>query len=268
MQIKRGAGMTVTVVPKLQQDCDNCPIRHSAVCARCDPDELTALEQIKYYRSFQAGQTVVWSGDRMDFVGSVVTGVATLTQTMEDGRRQMVGLLLPSDFVGRPGRATVAYDVTAITDVLMCCFRRKPFEDILQATPHLGQRLLEMTLDELDAAREWLLLLGRKTAREKIASLLMVIARRNAAASGKAPAGRLVFDLPLTREQMADYLGLTLETVSRQISALRRESLIVVKGNRNVTITDFAALAAAGGLGDSMEEEPAHLSAPISRQAK
>ena len=68
-------------------------------------DELEQLEQIKYYRSFEAGQTVVWAGDSMDFVASVVTGIATLSQTMEDGRRQMVGLLLPSDFIGRPGRA-------------------------------------------------------------------------------------------------------------------------------------------------------------------
>ena len=72
-------------------ECGDCPIRHRAVCARCETDELARLEQIKYYRSYQAGQTIVWSGDRMDFVASVVTGIATLTQTMEDGRRQMVG---------------------------------------------------------------------------------------------------------------------------------------------------------------------------------
>lgn len=147
--------------------CGDCPIRHRAVCARCDDDELVQLEKIKYYRSYQSGQTIIWSGDRMDFVASVVTGIATLTQTMEDGRRQMVGLLLPSDFVGRPGRAVAAYDVTATTDVLMCCFRSKPFEEMMLKTPHVAQRLLEMTLDELDAAREWMLLLGRKTARRR-----------------------------------------------------------------------------------------------------
>ena len=103
----------------LLQDCSNCPIRHRAVCARCEADELEQLDAIKYYRTFEAGQTIVWSGDQMDFVGSVVSGVAALTQTMEDGRRQMVGLLLPSDFLGRPSRDTVTYDVTASTDV--CC---------------------------------------------------------------------------------------------------------------------------------------------------
>lgn len=172
--------MNTPDVLNVGHDCGACPIRHRAVCARCEADELQALEQIKYYRSYQAGQTVIWSGDRMDFVASVVTGIATLTQTMEDGRRQMVGLLLPSDFVGRPGRQVAAYDVTATTDLVMCCFRKKPFEEMMSKTPHVAQRLLEMTLDELDAAREWMLLLGRKTAREKIASLLAIIARRDA----------------------------------------------------------------------------------------
>jgi CRP/FNR family transcriptional regulator len=225
------------------RECGDCPIRHRAVCANCEADELAVLEQIKYYRSYQAGQSVIWSGDKMDFVASVVTGIATLTQTMEDGRRQMVGLLLPSDFVGRPGRSVAAYDVTATTDLVMCCFRRKPFEDLMARTPHIAHRLLEMTLDELDAAREWMLLLGRKTAREKIASLLAIIARRDASLKAKGMVTNAVsFDLPLTREEMADYLGLTLETVSRQISALKRDGVIVLNGNRHVTVPSLDAL--------------------------
>jgi CRP/FNR family transcriptional regulator len=228
-------------------ECGDCPIRHRAVCARCETDELARLEQIKYYRSYQSGQTIVWSGDRMDFVASVVSGIATLTQTMEDGRRQMVGLLLPSDFVGRPGRATAAYDVTATTDVVMCCFRKKPFEEMMGQTPHVAQRLLEMTLDELDSAREWMLLLGRKTAREKIASLISIIARRDASLHLRRAKGALNVDLPLTREEMADYLGLTLETVSRQISALKRDGVIHLEGKRHIVIPDFDRLQAEAG---------------------
>jgi CRP/FNR family transcriptional regulator len=161
---------------------------------------------------------------------------------MEDGRTQMVGLLLPSDFVGRPGRDQAAYDVTATTRLTMCCFRKKPFEDMMMNTPHIGQRLLEMTLDELDAAREWMLLLGRKTAREKIASLLAIIARRDATLKLSNSCGQVVFDLPLTREAMADYLGLTLETVSRQISALKRDGVIELEGKRHVTVPDMERL--------------------------
>ncbi len=183
----------------------------------------------------------------MDFVGSVVSGVAALTQTMEDGRTQMVGLLLPSDFAGRPGRDSAAYDVVATTDLVMCCFRKKPFEKMMAETPHIAQRLLQMTLDELDAAREWMLVLGRKTAREKIASLLTIIARRDASLQLHGMAGTLKFTLPLTREAMADYLGLTLETVSRQISALKRDKVIFLEGKRIITIPNFTRLLEEAG---------------------
>ena len=225
-----------------QRECADCPIRHRAVCARCETDELEQLEAIKYYRNYEAGQTIIWAGDKMDFVASVVHGVAALTQTMEDGRRQMVGLLLPSDFLGRPNRDRAAYDVTATTDLQLCCFRRLPFQQMLSSTPHVSQRLLEMTLDELDAAREWMLLLGRKTAREKIASFLSIIARRNAAQQTPGLGGAVAFDLPLTREAMADYLGLTLETVSRQMSALKNDGIIKLDGKRHIIVPDFSAL--------------------------
>ncbi len=239
--------MQVSELKERPQECGDCPIRHRAVCARCETHELDALDQIKYYRSFEAGQTVVWSGDRMDFVASVVSGVATLTQTMEDGRTQMVGLLLPSDFIGRPGRDRAAYNVTAASDVLMCCFRKRPFEEMMLRTPHIGQRLLEMTLDELDSAREWMLLLGRKNAREKIASLLAIIARRDAAMHMRKATGLQKLELPLTREAMADYLGLTLETVSRQMSALKRDGVIELQGKRQVIVPDFDRLLEEAG---------------------
>lgn len=238
---------TQSLTKNVLQGCGECPIRHRAVCARCETDELKRLEEIKYYRSYQAGQTVIWAGDRMEFVASVVSGIATLTQTMEDGRTQMVGLLLPSDFVGRPGRDGSAYNVIATTDLMMCCFRKKPFENMMNATPHIAHRLLEMTLDELDAAREWMLVLGRKTAREKIASLLSIVARRDATLKLIATDGPLVFDLPLTREAMADYLGLTLETVSRQMSALKKDGVIHLDGKRHVTVPDMSRLMDEAG---------------------
>lgn len=229
------------------KDCVQCPIRHRAVCSRCEPDELNTLEGIKYYRTYEAGQPILWSGDHLEFVASVVTGIATLSQTMEDGRTQMVGLLLPSDFIGRPGRDTAPFDVVAVSDVTLCCFRRRPFEDLMISTPHIGNRLLEMTLDELDSAREWMLVLGRKTAREKIASLMLIVARRDAALRKKHPSDGMAFDLPLTREAMADYLGLTLETVSRQISALKKSEIIELQGKRRVIIPDLEALVAETG---------------------
>ena len=118
---------------------------------------------------------------------------------------------------------------------------------MIASTPHVAHRLLEMTLDELDAAREWMLVLGRKTAREKIASLLGIIARRDAIIGQVSDTNSLSFDLPLTREAMADYLGLTLETVSRQISALRKDGVIVLEGKRHIHVPDMDRLLDEAG---------------------
>ena len=219
--------------------CSECPIRHRAVCARCDDDELTLLEKIKTYRSFSAGETVLWRGEPLQYVASVVKGVATLSKTMEDGRTQMVGLLLPSDFIGRPGRSEIEFDVTATTDVTLCCFARAPFERLVEDTPHIAQRLMELALDELDAARDWMLLLGRKSAREKIATFIDMLARR-ADHSTTSPTQQL--ELHLTRDQIANYLGLTLETVSRQFSALKKDKIIDFTDRRHFQVLDLGTL--------------------------
>jgi CRP/FNR family transcriptional regulator len=134
-------------------------------------------------------------------------------------------------------------------------FQRPEFERLLRRSPRLEQRLLEMTLDELDAAREWMLLLGRKTAREKIASLLVILARRDAAMRDEVPGDGITFPLYISREAMADYLGLTIETVSRQISALRRDGLVELQDNRTVHVRDLARLLERAG---ETAETPPH----------
>lgn len=225
--------------------CSECPIRHRAVCARCDDGEMVLLETMKSYRGFKAGETILWRGEELTFVASVVQGVASLSKTLEDGRTQMVGLLLPSDFIGRPGRDEIEFDVTATTDVTLCCFERRPFEKLVEDTPHVAQRLMELALDELDAARDWMLLLGRKTAREKIATFMEMLVRRAHHPSIEGMPRSL--DLPMTRDQIANYLGLTLETVSRQMNALKKDGIIDFSDRRHFQIRDLALLHEATG---------------------
>ena len=241
-------GMGIEQTPLLKVDCRYCPIRHRAVCASCEPNELERLNAIKYYKSFEAGHEIASAGERTDFVASVVSGVAVLNGLLDDGRMQVVGLLLPSDFIGRPGRAAVAHDVTAVSDVTLCCFRREPFERLLLEMPHLSDRLLEMALDELDAAREWMLLLGRKTAREKVASFLMLVIHRSANPEAEGLGEPTNIILPLSREAIANFLGLTIETVSRQLTALKSEGIIQLSDARSVQITDVDKLSDIAGL--------------------
>ncbi|MBK0399156.1 Crp/Fnr family transcriptional regulator [Limibaculum sp. M0105] len=232
---------------KQHERCADCGIRNRAVCSYCGPQELGLLDTIKFYRSYDPGQEIVAAGEQTDFLGSVVEGVVSLSKTMPDGRRQMVGLMFASDFVGRPMRPIAPYDAVAVTPVRLCLFNRGRFERLLKDTPVLEKRLLEMTLDELDAARDWMLLLGRKSAREKIASFLAILARRAASADNVDADDGFFFDLPLTREQMADYLGLTIETVSRQITALKKDGVVEFPDARRCRVPDFVALLDAAG---------------------
>ncbi|WP_298857442.1 transcriptional regulator FnrL [uncultured Sulfitobacter sp.] len=224
--------------------CNDCPIRHRAVCARCDDDELTRLENMKSYKRYDAGETIMWRGEPLEHVASIVDGVASLSKTLEDGRTQMVGLLLPSDFIGRPGRKEVEFDVVATTEVTLCRFEIKPFEQLVMDTPHVAQRLMELALDELDAARDWMLLLGRKTAREKIATFIDMLAQRKIAGN---PESDGTLEMPMTRDQIANYLGLTLETVSRQFNALKKEGVITLSGRKQIEVIDLLALRDATG---------------------
>ncbi|MEM9229326.1 MAG: Crp/Fnr family transcriptional regulator [Pseudomonadota bacterium] len=239
--------MTQQVLKSPTINCVDCPIRHRAVCSNCESSELQLLEMMKSYKTYGAGEQIMWKDDPLRFVASVVSGVAALSRTMEDGRRQMVGLLLPADFLGRPGRERATFDVTAATEVTLCRFERKPFEKLIESTPAIGRRLLEMTLDELDAARDWMLLLGRKTAREKIASLLAILAQRQAILLPNSARQPLKIELQMTREAMADYLGLTIETVSRQMTALRKDGVIEMQGKRHITVPDLPRLQDEAG---------------------
>jgi CRP/FNR family transcriptional regulator len=224
--------------------CGACPIRERAVCAYCAADELERLDAIKSYREYPAGREIMAAGERCAMVGSIVRGVVKLTKTMPDGRSQMVGLLFPGDFLGHPRRLVAEFDAVAATDTTLCLFQRAPFEALLRDTPHLEGRLLDMTLNELDAAREWLLLLGRKSARERIATFLLMLARRAGGGEG-LPA--VTFTMPLSRGEMAEYLGLTIETVSRHMTRLRADGVIGFDSAKAVTAPDFASLAAEAG---------------------
>ena len=235
-----------------KNDCTYCQIRHRAVCARCEHDELTLLNSVKFYKAFSAGESIALGGSHPEFVASIVSGVATLTGTLEDGRTQVVGLLLPSDFMGRPGRDTIVHDVTAATDVTLCCFHKKPFEKLLNDMPNVRERLLEMALDELDAARDWMVLLGRKTAREKVASFLVLVMRRSADPVSQALGNASRIELPLSREVVANFLGLTIETVSRQFTSLRKEGVIDLEGARTIHIHEPHTLTALAGYEDSL----------------
>lgn len=230
--------------------CETCTIRHRAICAVLSGAELSKLSQIAHRKRYKAGQIILADGEKAHFFGNVTEGVVKLAKTMADGRQHIFGLLFPSDFLGRAFREDNPYYAEAATDVELCYFPRPAFERLLAEIPDLEHRLFELTLEELDACREWTLLLGRKTAEERVANLLLNIARRasNLGCTHSAGLDFVQFELPLTRADIADYLGLTLETVSRQITRLKTKDIIKAPNYRDIIVPSMDRLADAAGL--------------------
>ena len=225
------------------KDCSQCVVRNRAICAGLEPDELDALGQLGRKQRVTKGQTVLWEGDDSVVVANVIEGVLKVSMSISDGREQIVGLVFASDFIGRPFGQQSPYSVTALTDSELCIFSRSTFDSFARQHPELEHKLLRRTLTELDRAHEWMLLLGKKTATERIATLLLEMSARLGETGCSVDNSALdAFELPLDRQQMGDVLGLTIETVSRQLSLLKAGGVINLPDRRTVTIQDRARL--------------------------
>ena len=236
--------MSVQTDTALHTRCEHCAIRHKAVCGALNEDELARLSQIARARVFKPGQTILSDQEPSDFFANIVSGTIKLTKTLADGRQQIVGLQFAPDFLGRAYSTENAYFAEAASEVELCCFPHDGFERMLSEFPDLEHRLFEHTLGELDAARDWMLLLGRKTAEEKVSSFLLMIAKRvpNIGCRHSDEVNFAQFELPLTRADIADYLGLTIETVSRHFTRLRTKGIIEITNKREILIPDMEAL--------------------------
>jgi CRP/FNR family transcriptional regulator, anaerobic regulatory protein len=228
--------------------CDTCVVRNRAICAALDAPELAALNAIGRRRNLAAGESLIWEGEDSVLVANVIEGVLKLSTGTEDGREQIVGVVYPSDFIGRPFGSTTGHGVSALTDARVCVFSRKDFDGFAREHPALEHKLLQRTLGELDRTRRWMLLLGRKSAGEKVATFLLDMSERLVEPGCGVIDGPLPrFSLPFSRQQVADVLGLTIETVSRQFTRLKAEAIVDLPSRREVRILDRAALVAAAG---------------------
>lgn len=233
-----------------QRYCDTCPIRERALCNALSGPAAEALGSIAHFKHYPAGQVLQQHPHDPSWYAVIITGVVKLVRTLPDGRQQIVGLQFPADFLGRPFAANAAFAAEATTSLLLCCFPKAEFDTLLKEHPCLGGALYERSLDQLDLAREWMFTLGRKTAREKMASLLFLIATHLGRPRRGGESG-LQFELPLSRAEMADCLGLTHETVSRELGNLREDGVVSVSGRRTLLLPKPGMLEAVAGGDDT-----------------
>nr|ACF98133.1 putative transcriptional activator Crp family protein [uncultured bacterium 1062] len=208
------------------------------------PAELVGLASHARHTRHLAGEALAIESSEITGYANVTDGVVKLSRVLRDGRQQLVGLQFAPDLMGRLFGTESPLTAEAASDVQLCRMPRVVLEALVDSSTRLKQRLLDQSLQDLDEAREWMVTLGRKSAAERVASLLLLIASRSVAAGCTNSA---TFDLPIGRADMADFLGVTIETVSRQISKLRHEGVIVISSHRHVVVPDLAALRSRAG---------------------
>ena len=212
--------------------CFDCKVRSLAVCGSLDAAALREFKQTGITVHYDAGETVVFESDTAASVYSLTSGLLRLSKLLPDGRRQIAGFLFPGDFLGLTMEEEHAFTAEAVAPSTLCRFQRNRFDDFVSTHPSVESRLYAVAAHELAAARQQLVLLGRKTATERVASFLLMLA------------GRCERDhqeeviLPMSRADIADYLGLRIETVSRELTGLKTSRIIRLTGRQSLQIVD------------------------------
>ncbi|WEK02860.1 MAG: Crp/Fnr family transcriptional regulator [Candidatus Devosia phytovorans] len=217
--------------------CQACRGMHQGICSALTPEQLLAISHLTRRVRYEAGEELMADAEPITAYGNVLRGVIKLTKVLEDGRQQVVGLQFAPDLLGRMFATESRVTAEAASDVEVCLVPKAALEALVRSNPELEHRVALQALRDLDEARDWMVTLGRKTAAEKVASFLYLIA------SHIDPAGAVTtFDLPLSRADIADFLGLTIETVSRQISRLKADGVIEIEHYRHVVVPDLTRL--------------------------
>lgn len=221
------------------ETCEKCGIRMFSVCGALQPAHLSELDAMARHIEIPAKATLFEQGARTTHVYSITSGVVRLFRLLSDGRRQIIGFALPGDFLGLSLAANYAFGAEAVEPLQMCQFTKEEMSGFVKKHPEVLERMHELIAHELIIAQDQMVILGRLDAEERVAAFLLNQHERYKRI-GRAS---VTVPLPMLRVDMADYLGLTIETVSRTISKMARNKIILVVPD-GVRILDMARLTA------------------------
>jgi CRP/FNR family transcriptional regulator len=227
------------------EPCLSCLARPAGVCAAIPIDDLARLAALARPLRLTTGVTFIEEGESADSFVVIVSGTAKLFKTMPDGRRQITGFPGAGRFLGLALCGAYAFSAEALEPMSVCKLPRNGLQALMGDHPMFERRLLEAVSHELAIAQEQMLLLGRKTARERVASFLIEGAaeRPDVLAQSEEVGGARVVHLPMTRADVADYLGVTIETISRTLTQFRFDRLIDVPSRSAIILRDRPTLA-------------------------
>ena len=219
--------------------CAVCKIRPYSFC-RCLPEEkLKYFSGISVEREFKNKQTIFLQQGEAKNLYNITKGNVKIYRLLSDGRIQIIGFLYPGDFFGSYKKGKYNYSAEAIGDVRMCVFKQELLDNYLEKNMNLAKELLHMTSHELTLAQDRIGVLGKMNANERVAKFILNISEQRARIGWK----NNPVSLPMIRQDIADYLGLTLETVSREITRFKTSNLIKVLNAKQIFIVDKEKLA-------------------------
>ena len=215
------------------QHCSQCIANKLNYCGAIDMELGTRLQAIVVNIRFERGQTLFTQEDSADYVFAIVAGVVSCSHYLDDGRRQIIAFLFPGDYIGMTTGTGYSYSAEAMTEGEVCRFPREPFIKLLTKFDDFEQHCLLEVSNELAEAQKHVLILGQKDATERVASFLLMLDERENRYGNYDD-----IELPMMRADIADYLGLTIETVSRTLTKLRKSGVIAAPNAHLVRILD------------------------------
>src|ERR1700722_3053952 len=204
--------------------CVDCVVRPFSFCAALDRAELRELDHLGRHVHFLPRETAFAQEELTTSFFNLLEGVMRLYKLLPDGRRQIIGFALPGDFLGLSASVRHNFSADAIGPVALCQFSKSAFATFSEDRPDLLRRINELAVRELSQAQDHIVLLGRRSAEEKVATFLIGWRDRLARSGGATN----TVPLPMGRQDIADFLGLTIETVSRTFTKLERDGLIEI----------------------------------------
>jgi len=199
---------------------------------RTPPHIDDVMERVGLRMTFAKGEEIFAQDDDADMIHSVVSGAVRTMRLTSDGRRQIGDFYYPGDIIGLEVGDTYRFSAEALSDCVVRVIKRSSLH-ALSGDGGLDRTLWEATRRELERTQEHLLMLGRKSACERVASFLRDVAQRM---------GSEDVSLPMGRQDMADYLGLTIETVSRMVTQLQGSQIVEFANSRQFRVTRWPAL--------------------------
>ncbi|BDW82058.1 transcriptional regulator [Erythrobacter sp. Dej080120_24] len=224
--------------------CESCPVKETAACSVLTEEEREALAAAGRTRTIKRGEMLFAAGDEDAACATLVSGALKVSAYDQDGNEQILALVHPAGFIGELFAPFAHHDVVALTESKLCTFARGDIERAIDDYPALARALLRRSQEDLLATRNLLELTAHASAESRLAALLHDFA---AAASQSSCHLAREFELPLTRGEIANMLGLTIETVSRKLGELEDTGAIVRKGKRGIEIVDSALLQDISG---------------------